>query len=65
VLAPVEVVVNGVAARIGSPTTQRTLLVLHLMGPNELVSTDRIVDVLWADVIAASGDSGLAGWRIV
>jgi DNA-binding SARP family transcriptional activator len=64
VLAPVEVVVNGVAARIGSPT-QRTLLALHLMRPNELVSTDRIVDVLWADAIAASGDSGLAGWRIV
>src|SRR6266545_3670528 len=34
--------------RIGSPT-QRTLLALLLMHPNEVVSTDRIVDVLWPD----------------
>jgi DNA-binding SARP family transcriptional activator len=34
--------------RIGSPT-QRTLLALLLMHPNEVVSTDRIVDVLWRE----------------
>jgi DNA-binding SARP family transcriptional activator len=48
VLGPVEVVHDGVAMRIGSPT-QRTLLALLLMHPNEVVSTDRIVDVLWPD----------------
>ena len=48
VLGPLEVVHDGVATRIGSPT-QRTLLALLLMHPNELVSTDRIVDVLWLD----------------
>jgi DNA-binding SARP family transcriptional activator len=48
VLGPVEVVLDSVPRRIGSPI-QRTLLALLLMHPNEVVSTDRIVDVLWAD----------------
>ena len=48
VLGPVEVVYDGVATRIGS-ATQRTLLALLLMHPNEVVSTDRLLDVLWAD----------------
>jgi DNA-binding SARP family transcriptional activator/tetratricopeptide (TPR) repeat protein len=48
VLGPVEVVLDGAAVRIGSPT-QRTLLALLLMQPNELLSTDRIVDALWRD----------------
>jgi DNA-binding SARP family transcriptional activator/tetratricopeptide (TPR) repeat protein len=48
VLGPLEVVRDGVATRIGSPT-QRTLLALLLLQPNEVVSTDRIVDVLWPD----------------
>jgi DNA-binding SARP family transcriptional activator len=48
VLGPVEVVRDGVAARIGS-STQRTLLALLVMHANEVVSTDRIVDVLWPD----------------
>jgi len=48
VLGPVEVVLDGEVMRIGSPT-QRTLLALLLMHPNEVVSTDRIVDVLWPD----------------
>jgi DNA-binding SARP family transcriptional activator len=48
VLGPVEVVLDTVATRLGSPI-QRTLLALLLMQPNEVVSTDRIVDVLWPD----------------
>src|SRR4029450_12674220 len=44
VLGPVEVVLDGEVMRIGSPT-QRTLLALLLMHANEVVSTDRIVDV--------------------
>jgi DNA-binding SARP family transcriptional activator len=48
ILGPVEVVHDGAAARIGSPI-QRTLLALLLRQPNEIVSTDRIVDVLWPD----------------
>lgn len=48
VLGAVEVVIDGVPRRIGSPT-QRTLLALLLMHPNEVVSTDHIVDVLWRD----------------
>src|SRR5262249_30976207 len=48
VLGPVEVVHDGVATRVGS-ATQRTLLALLLMHPNEVVSTDRLLDVLWAD----------------
>jgi DNA-binding SARP family transcriptional activator len=46
VLGAVEVVVDGVATRIGSPI-QRTLLALLLTHPNDIVSTDRIIDVLW------------------
>jgi DNA-binding SARP family transcriptional activator len=48
VLGPVEVVHNSVATRISS-TTQRTLLALLLMHPNEVVPTDRIIEVLWPD----------------
>jgi DNA-binding SARP family transcriptional activator/tetratricopeptide (TPR) repeat protein len=48
VLGPVEVVLGGVASRIGSPI-QRALLALLLMSPNEVVSTDRILHVLWPD----------------
>jgi DNA-binding SARP family transcriptional activator len=48
VLGPVEVVLDGVAKRIGSPV-QRTLLALLLMHPNQVVPTDRIVEVLWPD----------------
>ena len=48
VLGPVEVVRDGVGMRVGSPT-QRTLLALLLMHPNEVVSTDRMLEVLWPD----------------
>jgi DNA-binding SARP family transcriptional activator len=48
VLGPVEVVQDGVARRIGS-STQRTLLALLVMHPNGVVSTDRIIEVLWPD----------------
>jgi DNA-binding SARP family transcriptional activator len=48
VLGPVEVVLDSVARQVGSPI-QRTLLALLVMRPNEVVSTDRIVDVLWPD----------------
>ena len=46
VLGPIEIVHEGIAARIGSPT-QRTLLALLLQHPGDVVSTDRIVEVLW------------------
>src|SRR3954451_1022728 len=46
VLGPIELVHDGIATRIGSPT-QRTLLALLLQHPGKVVSTDRIVDVLW------------------
>src|SRR3954452_14530420 len=46
VLGPIEVVHDGVATRIGS-STQRTLLALLLQHPGKVVSTDRILDVLW------------------
>jgi DNA-binding SARP family transcriptional activator/class 3 adenylate cyclase/tetratricopeptide (TPR) repeat protein len=48
VLGPVEVLVDGVPGRIGS-ATQRTLLAILLSHPNEVVSTDRIIEVLWPD----------------
>jgi DNA-binding SARP family transcriptional activator len=48
VLGPVEVVLDSVAKRVGSPI-QRTLLALLLVHQNEVVSADRIVDALWPD----------------
>jgi DNA-binding SARP family transcriptional activator len=48
VLGPVEVVLDDVPRRIGS-SIQRTLLALLLMQPNEVVSTDRIAEVVWPD----------------
>ena len=48
VLGPVEVALDGAARRIGSPI-QRTLLALLLTRPNEVLTTDRIVDVLWPE----------------
>ncbi len=46
VLGPIEIVHDGIATRIGSPT-QRTLLALLLQHAGQVVSTDRILDVLW------------------
>jgi DNA-binding SARP family transcriptional activator/tetratricopeptide (TPR) repeat protein len=48
VLGPVEFILDGVAIHIGS-STQRTLLALLLIHRNEVVSTDRIVELLWPD----------------
>jgi DNA-binding SARP family transcriptional activator len=46
VLGPLEVVLDGIATRLASPT-QRTLLALLLAHPNEVVPTDRIAEVVW------------------
>ena len=48
VLGPLEVMSAGVAASLGSPK-QRALLVLLALNANEVVSTDRLVFLLWGD----------------
>ena len=48
VLGPLEVVRDGERARLGSGQQRRVLAVL-LVHANEVVSSDRLVDVLWGD----------------
>ncbi len=48
VLGPLEVVRDGERVRLGSGQ-QRRLLAVLLIGANEVVSSDRLVDVLWGD----------------
>ena len=48
VLGPLEVVRDGERVRLGSGQ-QRRLLAVLLTHANEVVSSDRLVDVLWAD----------------
>ena len=48
VLGPLEVVRDGEQVRLGS-AQQRRLLAVLLVHANEVVSSDRLVDVLWGD----------------
>ena len=48
VLGPLEVVRDGECVRLGSGQ-QRRLLAVLLVHANEVVSSDRLVDVLWGD----------------
>ena len=48
VLGPLEVVRDGERVRLGS-AQQRRLLAALLVHANEVVSSDRLVDVLWGD----------------
>ena len=46
ILGPLEVVEQGAALALGGPR-QRALLALLLTRPNEVVSSDRLIDELW------------------
>src|SRR6478735_8205155 len=48
ILGPLEVVDGGQALTVGAPK-QRALLARLLLSPNEAISADRLVEVLWAD----------------
>ncbi len=48
VLGPLEVVRDGEPVRLGS-AQQRRLLAVLVVHANEVVSSDRLVDVLWGD----------------
>ena len=47
-LGPLEVVDNGATIDLGGQK-QRALLAMLLLHPNEVVSTDRLIDALWED----------------
>jgi predicted ATPase/DNA-binding SARP family transcriptional activator len=47
-LGPVEAVTDEGSARLGAPK-QRALLAVLLLNANEVVSRDRLVDLLWGD----------------
>ena len=48
ILGPLEVVDNGATIDLGGQK-QRALLAMLLLHPNEVVSTDRLIDALWED----------------
>ncbi len=48
VLGPLEIVREGEPVRLGS-AQQRRLLAVLVIHANEVVSSDRLVDVLWGD----------------
>lgn len=53
VLGPLRVTVGDDAIALGSPQQQKVLALL-LASPNQVVSTDRLVDEVWGDVPPAS-----------
>ena len=58
VLGPLEVVRGGTRVRLGSPQQRRVLAVLAVHA-NEVVSSDRLIDVLWGEVPPASASHTL------
>ena len=48
VLGSLEIVRDGEQVRLGSPQ-QRRLLAVLVVHANEVVSSDRLLDVLWGD----------------
>ena len=58
ILGSLEVAVDGRLLPLGGPS-QRALLALLLLHANEVVSTDRLLDELWADGPPASGATAL------
>ena len=60
VLGPLEVARGAEPVRLGSPQQRRVLAVL-VVNANEVVSSDRLVDVLWGEDVAAERDAHAAG----
>jgi predicted ATPase/class 3 adenylate cyclase/DNA-binding winged helix-turn-helix (wHTH) protein len=58
VLGPVEVERGGTPLRLGSPQQRRVLAMLAVHA-NEVVSSDRLVDVLWGEAAPASASHTL------
>jgi DNA-binding SARP family transcriptional activator len=58
ILGPLEVVENGQALDLGGQK-QRALLAILLLYAGEVVSTDRLIDALWADEPPETGRKAL------
>src|SRR6476646_4618701 len=58
ILGPLEVIGNGRTLTLGG-ASQRALLALLLLHANEVVSSDRLMDELWASEPPASGVTAL------
>jgi DNA-binding SARP family transcriptional activator len=58
ILGPLELACNGEPLPLGG-ASQRALLALLLLHANEVVSSDRLIDELWADAPPASGVTAL------
>ena len=61
VLGPVEVVVDGETATIGSHHARKLLAAL-VVGANHVVSIDQLADVLWGDRVPASRDNTIQSY---
>ena len=48
ILGSLEAGADGVVAELGAPK-QRALLAILIMHAGEIVSTDRLIDLLWGD----------------
>jgi len=58
ILGPLETRAGGRPLALSGPK-QRALLAILLIHANEVVSTDRLIDELWADNPPESGDAAL------
>src|SRR5207244_680310 len=61
VLGPLQVAANGTFLPLGG-AKQRAVLALLLLHPNEVVSTDRLIDELWGDPPPESAANMLQGY---
>src|SRR5262245_28394299 len=61
VLGPLEVVRQGRPLQLGTGR-QRTLLAALLLHANEVVSTDRLIDVLWGERAPATAPKIVQGY---
>ena len=58
VLGPLEVLHEGRAVRIAGPR-ERALLAVLLLRPGEVVSADRLIDLLWGDEVPGNAPNAL------
>lgn len=61
ILGPLEVVADGVQVPLGGPKPRRLMAVL-LLNRNRVVSTDRLVDLLWAADRPSDAVAGLRSY---
>jgi DNA-binding SARP family transcriptional activator len=59
-LGPIEVRVYGIPLQLGGPR-QRSVLAVLLLERNRIVSTDRLIDLVWGGEAPATAGTALQG----